>query len=203
MLVFCTLHHILHDYSKGEESKTPAKPLSGSMKNTPASLSIIEAPTASVGKSTRSTRSSIDPSFAAKQRNFLNKVHNALSSTHYNDMDDTSGESDHEMVVEKEVSDDKSPEYVPGLEEIPKKLLNGIKRRREEALNKSKVSPGTAQEHTIITDPTNEVTSEPSPKKRASMTAPDGVSWFYMRPFKGNFIRTVLFMKRFYKLCRN
>ncbi|XP_034231977.1 protein kinase C-binding protein 1 isoform X2 [Thrips palmi] len=161
--------------SKSDEPKSPVKPLTGSMKNTPASLSIIETPGLNVGKSTRSTRSSIDPSFAAKQRSFLNKVHNALSSTHYNDIDDTSScGSDHDIIADNYVSDDKSPEYVPGLEEIPKKLLNGMKRRREESLNKSKPVTGVAPDHSASSDPPNDVVNEPSPKKWAPATVLDG-----------------------------
>lgn len=160
--------------SKSDDAKTPNKPLTGSMKNTPASLSIIEAPAMSVGKSTRSTRSSIDPSFAAKQRSFLNKVHNALSSTHYIDVDETSScGSEHDIIPDIEVSDDKSPEYVPGLEEVSKKLLNGMKRRREEPVTKSRVI--TTLDHTATNEqPANEVLKEPSPKKWAPQTVLDG-----------------------------
>lgn len=126
------------------------------MKNTAASLSIIDVPSSTSGKPTRSTRSSIDPSFAAKQRSFLNKVHNALSATPIDDC-----ESDSE-VVEGEVSDDKSPEYVPGCEDIQFRRLSVLpigsnKRRREDSpVCRGKVSESSGHEESLNSDTVEE-----------------------------------------------
>ncbi|KAK3929050.1 Protein kinase C-binding protein 1 [Frankliniella fusca] len=142
------------------------KPLTGSMKNTPASLSIIDAPTSTLNKSTRSTRSSIDPSFAAKQRSFLNKVHNALSSV---PLDDTSCESDQEVAADEDAQSDMS--YVPGLESVLPKRLSGLqnsgsKRRREDSpALKGKISVVSSVDHSVSPAVLKD-TVEPVMKKR-------------------------------------
>ncbi|XP_026273331.1 protein kinase C-binding protein 1 isoform X1 [Frankliniella occidentalis] len=146
------------------------KPLTGSMKNTPASLSIIDAPSSTLNKSTRSTRSSIDPTFAAKQRSFLNKVHNALSSQ---PLDDTSCESDQEIVADDDVQNDTSPLYIPGLEGIQPRRLSGLqnsgsKRRREDSpAQKVKIPLALNNDHSHISPASVKDTIEPLLKKKA------------------------------------
>lgn len=169
---------VMNKRRKSDETKTLFKPLSGSMKNTSASLSIIEAPSANPTKSTRSTRSSIDPTFAAKQRSFLNKVHNALSSA---PQDDTSCESDQEAAPEEDyASDDKSPEYVPGCEVIPRRvssLLNGgSKRRRDDSpVRKLKLATIGSTENLANSNVLEEKSlSELSPPKKRLIVSENG-----------------------------
>lgn len=151
------------------------------MKNTPASLSIIDTPSS---KSVRSTRSSIDPTFAAKQRSFLNRVHNALTSVR---IDDASCESDPEPAPGENESLSDDNEYVPGYGDMPARRPSahsntGNKRRRDDSsLPKGKTSTSLSHVnsgHVLVSD--REV-QEPSKKKRV-VSSPSGKDVSYCKP---------------------